>query len=77
MIRISPAVKSRNMSPSIPLTPFPAPLNSFQMNTPHKAPIMVAPCPSPNDMAYPALLAANKLRAVPSAQISPPMIPER
>ena len=40
-----PAMKKRNISTSSRLTVLLPPLNSFQMNTPHRAAIIGAPCP--------------------------------
>ncbi len=51
IINPNPAVKSKNISASRVLMDLLAPLNSFQIKTPQKAPIIVAPCPRPNEMA--------------------------
>ena len=55
--------------------PFGELLNSFHTNTPHKAATNVAPCPSPYDMAGPALPAAIKFNELPNPHIKPPKIP--
>ena len=52
-------------------------LNSFQMNTPHRAATNVAPCPKPYEIAGPALPAAIRLKELPRPQINPPNIPTR
>ena len=46
MIEASPAMKKRNITASSVLVLRSAPLNSFQMKTPHTAAIIGAPCPS-------------------------------
>ena len=44
-IRLNPETKRINMSVSNVFTIFILLLNSFQMNTPHRAAIIGAPCP--------------------------------
>ena len=51
--------------------------NSFQMNTPQNAATIVAPCPSPYEIAKPAGPEAMRLSDMPSPQIIPPRMPVR
>ena len=57
------------------LVPLGAFLNSFQINTPHNAAIKVAPCPSPYEIAGPAMPAAIRFNELPMPQIKPSKIP--
>lgn len=70
-------MKLKNMKGISRLVPVSAPSNSFQIYTPHAAATMVAPWPSPYDMAKPACSDAIMLNDIPIHQIAPPSMPIR
>src|SRR5215472_17055944 len=77
IISASPARKQPNMAAINRLVPGGAARNSFQMNTPQKAATIVAPCPSPYEIANPARPDAMMLNDMPIPQIIPPRTPVR
>src|SRR5262249_10559737 len=76
-IRANPLRKHPNMAVSNLLVPAGAARNSFQMKTPQKAATIVAPCPSPYEIAKPARPEAMRLKDIPTPQMMPPRMPVR
>ena len=54
----NPMTNRINITPRSLFVDLELPINSFQINTPHKAAIIGAPCPSAYEMAVPAFSAA-------------------
>lgn len=59
MIKAIPRINNINIKANVPLTRGCTDLNSFHINTPHKAATKVAPCPKPYEIAAPALPAVT------------------